>query len=350
MPSISVIIKTLNEELRIAAAIETSLAAIEPFGGEVIVADSASTDRTVEVASRYPVKIVQLKNASERCCGVAPQLGFQHSRGELLFLLDGDMELQADFVATAVGVLESQPELAGVGGFIREMQIANSEFLSRQKRAQKRKPKEGSLVECLNGGGLYRRAAIEEVGYLSDRNLHSFEEFELGARLRARGWKLMYLDRLSANHYGYTLQTYPLLWRRVVTKYVYGSGEVLRASLANRQGIEALRKLPVFRPAIGVWLYWAAIAAGAAAAPSPLASLLLLAFAICAPVLALALKDRSLAVGTYSFLAWHSVAFGFLMGFLRPRVDPRAPIDARVMAGQGREAQASGAAASGLVA
>src|SRR4051812_12040542 len=102
MPTISVIIKTLNEEEHVAKAIGTSLAAIAPYGGEVIVADSGSRDRTTEIASRYPVTIVQLQNARERCCGIAPQLGFQHSRGDFIYLLDGDMELQADFVALAL--------------------------------------------------------------------------------------------------------------------------------------------------------------------------------------------------------------------------------------------------------
>jgi glycosyltransferase involved in cell wall biosynthesis len=41
MVKVSVIIKAFNEEDNIERAIETSLKAIAPFGGEVIVADSA---------------------------------------------------------------------------------------------------------------------------------------------------------------------------------------------------------------------------------------------------------------------------------------------------------------------
>ena len=47
----------------------------------------------------------------------------------------------------------------------------------------------------MNGGGLYRRSAIEQTGYLSDRNLHGYEEFDLGIRLRDAGWQLHRLDR-----------------------------------------------------------------------------------------------------------------------------------------------------------
>src|SRR5580704_14761729 len=113
MPTASVIIKTYNEEENISKAIESSLRAISPYGGEVIVADSGSTDLTTEVASRYPVKVIQLKNAGERCCGIAPQLGFQHSHGDFIYLLDGDMELDSDFVALALETLNADPRLAG---------------------------------------------------------------------------------------------------------------------------------------------------------------------------------------------------------------------------------------------
>ena len=332
MPTISVIIKTLNEEEHVSKAISSSLAAIAPYGGEVVVADSVSADRTMEIALGYPITVVQLKNAGERCCGIAPQLGFQFSHGEFIYLLDGDMEMQGEFIASALKELDADPKLAGVGGFVQEMQVNNTEFVSRQNRQIKRKPADRAYVDCLNGGGLYRRAAIENARYFSDRNLHSFEEFELGARLRAKGWKLMFLDRLSANHYGYTLNSYRLLWRRVESKYVYGSGEVLRAAIDCSFAAEALRKLPVLRPAIGVWLYWSLVLIAILSVDSAWIRVLLLVLAAAAPVVAMTLKNRrSLNLGAYNVAAWHAVAFGLLMGFCRRRVDPTTPIEAHLL-------------------
>ena len=48
---VSVIIKALNEERRIEATVESALRAVATVGGEVILADSCSSDRTVELAS-----------------------------------------------------------------------------------------------------------------------------------------------------------------------------------------------------------------------------------------------------------------------------------------------------------
>ena len=70
----------------------------ESVGGEVILADSYSTDRTVKIASRYPVRIVQLRHPEERCCGVGPQLGYQYAQGEFIYLMDGDMTLLEGFL------------------------------------------------------------------------------------------------------------------------------------------------------------------------------------------------------------------------------------------------------------
>lgn len=50
----SIFILTHNEELDIAACIESAL-----LSDDVIVVDSFSRDRTVEIASRYPVRVVQ---------------------------------------------------------------------------------------------------------------------------------------------------------------------------------------------------------------------------------------------------------------------------------------------------
>lgn len=50
----SIYILTYNEELDIAACIESAL-----LSDDVIVVDSCSSDRTVEIANRYPVRVVQ---------------------------------------------------------------------------------------------------------------------------------------------------------------------------------------------------------------------------------------------------------------------------------------------------
>jgi glycosyltransferase involved in cell wall biosynthesis len=200
-PRISIVIKALNEERNIAAAIESAIAALAGFDGEIILADCLSTDRTVAIAREYPIAIVCLGRVDDRSCGAGAQLGFQYSRGDFICLTDGDMRLCDGFLASAIQYLEEKPTVAGVGGSIIECEQENLEYVKRRKSYDpSRQP---GVVNRLDCGGLYRRSAVESVGYLADRNLHGGEELDLGARLTARGWTLVRLDQAGVEHDGH---------------------------------------------------------------------------------------------------------------------------------------------------
>jgi glycosyltransferase involved in cell wall biosynthesis len=228
---VSIIIKALNEEKRIARSIESALNALERLGGEVILADSCSTDQTIEIAKRYPIKIVQLANPAERCCGIGPQLGYQHSKGEYVYILDGDMELRPEFIERAVQFLVTHPKIAGVGGRVVEHNLDSMEYRARVERNAHHMG--AGPADRLDMGGLYRRAAIEDVGYFSDRNLHSYEELDLGVRLQSRNWALERIDANAVDHYGHDISAYTLLKKRWRSRYINGIGEVLRAAFGT---------------------------------------------------------------------------------------------------------------------
>ncbi|MGF6176333.1 glycosyltransferase [Ensifer sp. 4252] len=327
--SVSVIIKTLNEEKRIAATIESALAALGETGGEVIVADSGSSDRTVEIAARYPVVIAQISPPARPSCGIGPQLGFQYSKGDHLCLLDGDMLLDRDFLAVAVAFLADNPEAAGVTGHVQEMLTSNLEF---SRRVNRNSPENriGS-IDRMNGGGLYRRDAIEAVVYLSDRNLHGYEEFDLGIRLRSAGWGLHRLDRRFVQHFGHTLNSYRLLVRRWKSKYLFGIGELLRASLGRPYFFQLLRELPELKLWCLVYLWWALSLCVLLFSPS-LAFGLGIVFAVLAAVIVLmSIRKGSLNMGLYTVVAWFFHAAALPVGFFRRRRKPEAPIESRLL-------------------
>ena len=69
---VSIIIKALNEERHIAAAIESALVAAEGMESEVILADCASTDRTLAIlASGEGTNFEALVDASGRAGYIA---------------------------------------------------------------------------------------------------------------------------------------------------------------------------------------------------------------------------------------------------------------------------------------
>jgi GT2 family glycosyltransferase len=341
--TVSVIIKAFNERAGISRAVDSALAAVAMVGGEVVLADSASTDGTPQEAARFPIRIVQLAHPDERCCGIGPQIGYAYAKGEYVYLMDGDMVLEPGFLPRALAFLAQHPEVAGVGGRVVERHLESLEFRERHERAQRSEAHRApGPVDRLDGGGLYRRVAIEEVGYLSDRNLHSYEEFDLAVRLRARGWRLWRLPCDAVAHQGHQAPALRLLWRRWTSGYACGIGELVRAAAGRPWWRLVLRDLRELRLYAAVWGWWITLglvllaAAWDARAVPPFGALLLL------PWLVVSLRKRSLARGTYAVAAWCVHAAGLARGVCRTRRDPQAPIAVRIL----REPRGSSALAT----
>jgi glycosyltransferase involved in cell wall biosynthesis len=326
---VSVVIKALNEEKNICAAIETSLAAVARVGGEVVLADSCSSDLTVELASQYPVRVVQLAHANERCCGIGPQLGFQHALGDFVYLLDGDMRMEPGFLEQALTFLAQHPEVGGVGGRLVELNTESLEY--RERGSRNHAHLQPGEVDRLDGGGLYRRIAIEEAGYLSDRNLHAYEEFDLGARLRARGWKLWRLAEPCCSHFGHDIPPYSLLMRRWRSKYVCGIGELLRGAIGRKHFKLVWRDVKELKLYLAVALWWVVLASTLAWPLSIAERAAAFALVAIAPFAAMTWRKRSVTRAVYSVVSWCFNAAGLLRGFARKRVAPASAIASIVL-------------------
>ena len=257
-PRVSILIKALNEEKNIAETIESAIAALDGISGEIILADSLSTDSTVEIAKKYPIRIVTLARAKDRSCGVGAQLGYQYSSGDYICLMDGDQRLYRGFLAAAIECLEADHTLAGVGGVIVEREEGNLEYIKRATRDDPdRRPGYVTRLDC---GGVYRRTAIDSIGFFTDRNLHSGEEFDLGARLNAQGWRLARIDQLAIDHFGHRGSAYALLVQRVRSRMAFGAGETLRAALGRPHFAFVMRQhWRLFTLWTGMHLWWACL-------------------------------------------------------------------------------------------
>jgi glycosyltransferase involved in cell wall biosynthesis len=322
---VSVIIKALNEERHIEAAIRSALQAVAAVGGEVILADSGSTDRTVPIAQSYPVTVVQLKNRAERRCGVGPQLGFQLARGEFVYILDGDMELDPLLLPAALAAMQADPKLGGIGGLVEEESDANFQFRGRRRRGA-----EGVARACdwLDMGGLYRTAALRQVGYFSNRNLHAYEEMELGLRLGAAGWALRRLAVRGVLHHGRTESSWALLKLRWRSRYLDGAGELLRAALGRPYFWRAAWTQRHLMVSLVLWL---GLLAGLVLWPVSHVPLLIVLGCILALVLIRAVRTRSIADAWFGQVDWQVTALAMVRGFLVSPRDPMQPIDYRIM-------------------
>jgi cellulose synthase/poly-beta-1,6-N-acetylglucosamine synthase-like glycosyltransferase len=272
------------------------------------------------------VKLVQLCNASDRGCGTGVQLGFQHAAGRFVYLLDGDMELQHGFLLQALEIIESNDEIGGISGITRDKRIINWFDRHRLKNKSAIEPRD---MEWLGGGGLYRRAAIEQAGgYAGNRNLKAYEEAELGLRLRNAGWRLMRIPILAILHTGHIDSTSSLIARHFRSGRLDSGGVLLKIALANPWRARVARLFIHPLCTLLYWLSWLAclVFINDWRIFSVLAVLCLFIY------IASAVKKRSLTDALISILLWHVTALGILRGLTIQKLQsPVTEIPSRVL-------------------
>ncbi len=111
---ISIYILTYNEEIDVADCIESAL-----LSDDVIVVDSFSTDRTIEIASTYPVQIVQHKFESH---GKQRTWMLQEivSKHEWVYILEADERMTPELFAECIEATKSQK---AIGYYVAERVI-----------------------------------------------------------------------------------------------------------------------------------------------------------------------------------------------------------------------------------
>jgi glycosyltransferase involved in cell wall biosynthesis len=187
MWSLTVIVIGRNEEAYITDCLRSTLVAATNAGGaEVVYVDSASTDRTVELARALGVRVISLRPEWELSPAAGRYVGFHHTSGELVMFVDGDTVIEPDWLRKAIPYF-NLPEVSGVAGFFedRDGQGRKLPYVGKWSETVRE-------MGVLRGSGLYRRKAMEQVGTFNP-HLVSDEEAELGLRLRRGGWRMLHL-------------------------------------------------------------------------------------------------------------------------------------------------------------
>ncbi len=111
-PRLSVVIAVHNGE-RIIERTLGALAESRFTDFETVVVDDASTDRSAELAARFPVRLFKLDR--NRGAGFARNEGARNARGEILFITDQDCLVEADTLSRVVEAAAGDPQRM-VGG------------------------------------------------------------------------------------------------------------------------------------------------------------------------------------------------------------------------------------------
>lgn len=184
------------------------------------------------------------------------------------------------------------------------------------------------IKEALECGGLYRREALKQVGYFSNRNLHAYEEKELGFRLTHRGWNLERLAQPAVLHHVHQDDSVGLMKKRWRSHYVDGCGELIRASWGKPYFWSALKLQKTRLMTLSGWF---ALLFGLVLLPWTYWGLALALGAACAFVVLQIARKGSLVEGLLSFLNLQIYAAGFVRGLLVPQVSPMLKVQCHVV-------------------
>lgn len=216
MFDLSVVLISRNQEWNIARLIESVLDGTSRIPSrDIILVDSASMDKTIEIASRYPINILRLRPDQPLTPAAGRFVGFKHTSGDLVLFLDGDMELCNGWMERALTLFENRPDVAVVTGPWINLPMStnhndkvNSNFLKYEYN-----DKQGLQ---LGGAAMYRRSVLDQVGSFNPY-LHSEEEPELFLRIRNAGYHIFRLEHPIAYHYTDPIENITTLvgrWRR----------------------------------------------------------------------------------------------------------------------------------------
>jgi len=224
--ALTVVLIGRNEEQFIGGAIDSVLAVKERIPSlEVIFVDSASTDRSVEVAQQHPSRILQLKPEWPRCVAAGGYIGYLHSHGKYVFFQDGDSNVEADWLVKAVDFMEANPAYGGIAGVLDEEYIdaAGNYHGSVPNVFGQDLAKEVCEVKHLGGIAFYRRQAMKIAGPVNP-HLPTAEDHELCMRIRNAGYKLARINGRMAVKFTENRKTLYEILRRSRTKMLdYGA-------------------------------------------------------------------------------------------------------------------------------
>lgn len=190
---LSVIVPTLNEEKYIENTLKALRSQDYKSEYEIIVADSNSKDRTVEIAKKYADKTIVIK---ERGISKGRNAGAAAARGDIFLFVDADTMLLFNGLTEIEKVLRKK-NVVGVSCPIAPLSAQARDFifywivnqLSKTSSKTKKAQVPGICFAC-------RKDAFEKVGGY-DESVETAEDYDLSERLSKIG-KIEFTEKTLA--------------------------------------------------------------------------------------------------------------------------------------------------------
>jgi len=196
-PKVSILVATLNSELTIDECLKAICELNYPKDLlEIIVVDGCSTDGTLEVAEKYPVKVISAPLNAPAAYNYALKI----VSSDVIGFIDADAKVEKEWLNKLVAYLDD-PQVAGVSGGIETWNKENAwarsigyDLENRYARLKK------FVVRIATMNLLMKKEVIKEVGGF-DEHLPSQYDTDIGFRITSKGYKLLFEPDAKCYHF-----------------------------------------------------------------------------------------------------------------------------------------------------
>jgi glycosyltransferase involved in cell wall biosynthesis len=316
MSKLAVVLISKNQDWSIPRLIESVLGQTAHLESvEIVLIDSASTDKTVEVAGAYPIQIVRLHADQRLTAAAGRHTGLQQTSAELVLFLDGDMQLCPGWLDRALQLFSERPDVAVVTGKVIDVPTHANLDLNALTVAQG----DGAVtsIQYTGGAAMYRRSVLEQVGSFNPY-LYSDEEPDLCIRIRHTGYQIVRIQAPLAYHYSDPRKQIPTLIARWRRNLYLGTGQNIRYHLGTPHLWPYVRERGYgFVPGLGVVA--GLVSLGWSLRSGQWLWFNLWAFLLASLIVLQAGRKRSVSKALASVLERLLIFDGMLRGFLLPR-------------------------------
>ncbi|MEP2717201.1 glycosyltransferase family A protein [Pseudophaeobacter sp.] len=250
---VSAVVIGRNEGERLRAC----LTSLQPQEGRLIYVDSGSSDGSVEMATQMGVEVVSLDMELPFTAARARNAGLERLADAegYVQLVDGDCEVNSDWIPAAAAFLDAHPEVAVTCGRRRERHPQASIY-NQLCDAEWDTPI-GEAKAC-GGDALMRLEALRAVDGYRD-SLIAGEEPEMWLRLRHKGWKIWRLEAEMTLHDA-QMTRFGQWWNRSRRAgHAFAEGAALHGAPPDRHWVAETRRAVIWGAALPLVLILGAL-------------------------------------------------------------------------------------------
>ena len=206
---ISVIIPTLNSSGTLPELLNSLMEQGYRYF-EIIAVDGGSTDDTLEILSKYPIRIL---HEEMRGIGAARKKGVDNAKGDFIAFVDSDCIAPTDWLSKLFSKIRNRKDVAAVGGIaMPKSSSLVSKCLQYRLFGLEKIKKEIGVESIPTMNAIYRKDAILSVGNFNEK-YELGEDPELNFRLRKKGFNIIYSPEIIVIH------DHPVTMKQLLSKW-----------------------------------------------------------------------------------------------------------------------------------